>query len=120
MLTTTKGPGDPETWPCDPAAVIDLGGDHIRDVLAERVQFDPVGRDREQLLAAMAEEFVLDDPDCQDEAITYLARHVDDPDFPLYLRDRMKAAFSDIARTTDIRLEIEQSRRRRAAELADI
>ena len=120
MLTTTKGPGDEITWPTDPAAVIDLDGDHIRDVLAERVQFDPVGRDREALLSAMAEEFVLDDPDCRDEALTFLARHIDDADFPLHLRESLTDAFDTIARTTDIRFELEQSRRRRAAELADI
>jgi hypothetical protein len=119
MLTTTKGPGDFATWPCDPAAVVDLDGDDIRDVIAERTQFDPVGRDREQLLAAMAEEFVLDDPDCQGEALTFLARHIDDADFPLHLRESMGAAFDSIARTTDIPFELARSRQRDRADALD-
>ncbi len=116
MLTTTKGPGDPETCPCDPAAVIDLDGDDIRDVIAERTQFDPVGRDREALLSAMDEEFVLDDPDCRDEALTFLARHIDDADFPLHLREALSGAFDSIARTTDIHFELARSRQRDRAD----
>jgi|GEM_PF-2088115 len=119
MLTTTKGPGDFATWPLDPADVVDLDGDDIRDVLAERVQFDPVSRTRHDLLSAMHEEFVLDDPDCQDEAITFLARHIDDADFPLYLRERLSGAFDDIARTTDIPFELARSRQRDRADALD-
>ena len=119
MLTTTKGPGDPETWPCDPAAVVDIEGDHIRRVIAGTAPTDPVGRDREILMDLLIEEPLIDDPDARDAALVYLTQHMGDDGFPPVVYAALDAAFESVAYQTDIRFELEQSRRRRAAELAE-
>lgn len=111
MLTATKGPGDPVTWPRDPADVIDLDGDDIRQVIAAAMTYDPVGRDIDELMDLMIEEAPLDERDTLQDAITYLAQHMDAEDFPPNVHDALFNAFNAIAQQTDVRFELYRRRR---------
>lgn len=117
MLETTKGPGDEITWPVDFTSGVSVSDEDIQAVIAERVQFDPVGRDFDALMGLMEEEAVLDTTPTQDAAIFYLAKHMDDADFPPVLKASLTAAFTSIAEQTDVAYEL--SRRRRAALIPD-
>lgn len=105
MLETTKGPGDEITWPSDPAGV-SVCDEDIQNVIAERVQFDPVGRDFEALMDLMAEEAVLDSTESRDAAIVYLTKHMSDADFPPVLKASLTEAFTSIAEQTDVAYEL--------------
>lgn len=113
-LCTTKGPGDEITWTTDPAGV-SVNDEDIQAVVAERVGFDPVGRDLDQIMDLMDEELVFDSTEAHDAAITYLAQHMDEVGFPAVLKASLTAAFTSIAEQTDVRYEL--SRRRHPAEI---
>lgn len=114
MLTTTKGPGDEITWPSDPAGV-SVCADDIQAVVARRVGIDPVGRDWDRIMELMVEETPIDGPDAEDEALVYLAKHMDDAGFPPALRASLTAAFTSIAEQTDVADEL--ARRRSAQKI---
>jgi hypothetical protein len=117
MLETTKGPGDEITWPVDFTSGISVSDEDIQAVIAERVQFDPVGRDFDALMKLMEEESVLDSIEAQSAAIIYLTQRMNGPDFPPVLRASLTAAFTSIAEQTDVASELR--RHRRAALIPD-
>lgn len=117
MLTERNyGPGDEITWPSDPAG-ISVSDEDIQAVIAERVQFDPVGRGLDALMSLMDEEPVLGTTESQDAAIAYLTKHMDDPGFPPVLKASLTEAFASIVEQTDVAYELR--RHRRAALIPD-